>query len=285
MTHFLKVGALALTIRCAIGAPFPNGVIPALEQIVCHIAENQTLESAAVQDICGEVGKMYPAGNATCEGDMTKAWGSLATQCQDMDHLADWIQDQFCKVKGNAALEAEVVAVSCGLIHHAVPGVPAFVCTKAMQKTWSLLANECPKTVEGSIELAAPVGDIEKFFCGVMENNTIEHQVSEKICQYEKVVDPKANPTFCVHEIEGLWEAFQGECKDVADLAAWVRDTWCQNAKNPTVEKEFATVTCALAHYVKPQVPTSVCEAAVEEAWSTLESECPAPVAEATIIV
>jgi hypothetical protein len=261
-------------------APFPNGVIPALEQIVCHVAENKTLESFAVHSVCEEVGKLYPSGNATCEADLTKAWGSFALQCKDMDHLADWVQDQFCKVSGNAALEAEVVAVGCGMAHYAVPGMPSFICTKAMQKTWSLLASECPEAVVGMPELGLFVGDIEKLICGVMENKTIAHQASQKICQYAQQVTSSVNITLCMHEVEHLWGSFKSDCKDMPSLATWIRDEFCHNAKNGMMESEFAAVTCGLARYAAPQVPSVVCKSAVQEAWSALAHDCPVFVAQ-----
>jgi hypothetical protein len=281
--------AVALTFRCVTATePFPTGVIPALEQIVCHVAENQTLENMAVQDICAEMSKVYPSGNVTCEVDMKKGWASFADQCKDMDHLADWIQEQFCNVSGNAALEAEVVAVGCGLVHHAVPGIPPFVCSKALQKTWGLLASECPKTVTGITEPGMAVGDIEKFICGVMENKTIEHQASQQICQYVTKVAPSANVTLCMDEVEHLWEAFESECKDIASVATWIRDEFCQNANNTMVENEFVAVSCSLAHYAAPQVPDVVCKTALQKAWSALASECPVTVTQpvqATILV
>merc|ERR1711977_208211 len=101
---------------------------------------------------------------ATCLSDLTMAWGSFASQCKDMDHIADWIQEEFCNVSGNTALEAEVVTVSCGLVHYAVPQIPSFICTKAMQKTWSVLKSECPKNLAAVPELGIkPAGDIDKF--------------------------------------------------------------------------------------------------------------------------
>jgi hypothetical protein len=278
-------GIVALIFRCTSAAPFPNGVIPALEQIVCHVAENQTIESMAVQDVCGEVGKVYPAGNATCETDLKKAWGSFAEQCNNMDHLADWVQEQFCKISGNAAIEAEVAAVSCGLIRTAVPGIPTFVCTKAMERTWRLLASECPKTVASAPALAAPVGDIEKLICGMMENKTIEHQASQQICQYTTKVDPSANVTLCTTKVEGLWESFEGECKDIASWAIFMKNEFCYNAKNQGAESQFIETVCGLAHYAAPQVPDMVCKMAMQEAWSALASECPAAVTQPSILV
>jgi len=282
MARSFAVGIIALTLRCAIAAPFPNGVIPALEQIVCHVAENQTIETIAVQDTCSEVSKLYPKGSATCETDLTKAWGSFADQCKDMDHLADWIQDHFCKISGNAAIEAEVVAVSCGLMHSAVPGVPGIVCTKAMQRTWRLLASECPKTLAS---VPAPVGDIEHFICGVMENKTIEHEASQEICEYATKVEPSLNVTSCTGKVEGLWDIFKSDCKDVAALAIFMKNEFCANAKNQAVEDEFIATACSLVHYAAPQVPATVCKMAMQKAWSGLASECPAPATQATIIV
>lgn len=285
MARSFSLVALALMARCFdAAAPFPNGVIPAIEQIVCHIAENQTLEGLAVRDTCEEVSKFYPSGSTTCEADLTKAWGSFAQQCKDVDHLADWVQEQFCNVSGNAALEAEVVAVGCGLVHYAVPGIPSFVCTKAIQKTWALLASECPKAVVDAPELGVFVGDIEKIICGVMENKTIEHEASQKICEYAS----PANLTHCMNEVERLWESFESDCKDVASLASWVRDEFCHNANNTMMETEFSAVTCGLAHYAAPQVPSVVCKTAVQQAWSAIARECPVtvtPQVQATILV
>eukprot|EP00746_Dinoflagellata_sp_MGD_P011088 gnl/MRDRNA2_/MRDRNA2_123141_c0_seq1.p1 gnl/MRDRNA2_/MRDRNA2_123141_c0~~gnl/MRDRNA2_/MRDRNA2_123141_c0_seq1.p1 ORF type:complete len:290 (+),score=66.86 gnl/MRDRNA2_/MRDRNA2_123141_c0_seq1:101-970(+) len=281
MVRFFSFVAFAVGAHCVnAAAPFPNGVIPALEQIVCHVAENKTLESFAVHNVCEEVSKYYPSGNATCEADLTKVWGSFAQQCKDMDHLADWVQEEFCKVSGSAALEAEVVAVSCGIVHYADPGIPSFVCRRAMQKTWSLLASECPKVVVGMPELGLFVGDIEKLICGVMENKTLERQASQKVCHYAQQVTPSANITLCVAEVERLWGSFESDCKDVASLATWIRDEFCHNAKNSMMESEFAAVACGLAHYAAPQVPSVVCKTAVQEAWLALASECPALVAE-----
>lgn len=284
-----SVLAFALTLRCILAAaPFPNGVIPALEQVICHVAENQTLESLAVHDICGEVSKLYPSNNLTCEVDLKQFWGSFADQCKDMDHLANWVQDHFCEVSGNSALEAEVVAVGCGLVHHAVPGIPPFICTKALQKTWDLLASECPKGFAGIHELGRPAGDIEKLICGAMENKNIEHNASQQICLYAAKVAPSANITLCVQDVEQIWESFESECKDIASAATWLRDEFCNNANNTMIKDEFVTVTCGLAHYAAPQVPGIVCKTAMQEAWSTLASDCPAAVIEsvqATILV
>merc|ERR1712118_67429 len=215
------------------------------------------------------------SGNTTCETDLTKAWGSFADQCKDMDHLADWVQEHFCAISGNAAIEAEVVAVSCGLVHTAVPGIPPFVCTKAMQRTWRLLASECPKAVASTSELAMPVGDIEHFICGLMENKTIEHQASQQICQYATKVDPSANVTLCMTNVEELWESFEGDCKDIASWAVFMKNEFCYNAKNQQVESEVVSTICGLAHYAAPQVPAMVCKMGMQEAWSALASECP----------
>jgi hypothetical protein len=251
------------------------------------MAENQTIESTAVQGICGEVSKVYPSGNATCETDLKKAWGSFADQCKDVDHLADWMQEQFCNVSGNTVLETEVVTVGCGLVRTAVPGIPSLICANAMRKTWSLLASECPKTVlAASQEVAAmPVGYIENFICGAMENKTIEQQVSQQICQYATKVNPSVNVTLCINEVEGYWNSFEAECKDLAGWAVFVKNEFCANAKNPGMENEFVAVTCGLAHYAVPQIPDIACKMAMQEVWSALESECHAAVTQPTIIV
>merc|ERR1719428_2723178 len=118
-----------------------------------------------------------------------------------------------------------------------------------------------------------------------MENKTVEHQASQKICQYAQEVTPSVNVTLCRKEVEGYWESFKSDCKDMASLAIWIRDEFCHNANNTMMENEFTAVTCGLAHYAVPQVPSVVCKAAVQEAWSQLAHQCPVAVAQPVMAV
>merc|ERR1711977_220738 len=97
-----------------------------------------------------------------------------------------------------------------------------------------------------------------------------------KFASMRKKIVPSGNVTLCINEVEGLWGSFKNECKDMASLATWIRDEFCHNANNTMMESEFVTVTCGLAHYAAPQVPGIVCKTALQEAWSSLASECPA---------
>merc|ERR1719236_274310 len=85
----------------------------------------------------------------------------------------------------------------------------------------------------------------------------------------------------CKRFFEAGWSRLEKKCPtelaspSPTDVAKWVEEEFCSHAGDSSLESEFVTTTCTVANQAVPQVPVSVCETALKQAWTELAAKCP----------
>merc|ERR1719272_322130 len=139
------------------------------------------------------------ADRVLCTRGVEDAWESLEATCNNnigftqIGNMPDWIQEHFCQVAKISVLM-----------------LPENECKTALQDTWRALASECtpanPTLLKGIPDMATPLNGMKNLMCRLMQNQTLEHQASQNLCDYVMKFDPSADRVLCTRGVKDAWK-------------------------------------------------------------------------------
>lgn len=264
--------------------------IPVIEKLFCRIAQNPSIEPQVENATCKEMVIIEPKITDTmCRKYFEQGWAALKAQCpssalEDIpspDDIEKMIEKEFCIHANDTSMENEVATAVCTIVNQAAPQVPVAVCELTVKKGWSELAAECPKQLLNVGD--SPIDVIEKAFCKISKDAAVENKAETITCQEIQKIDPSIPDGVCKKFFEKGWATLSAKCPSdaiadypsPADIAKWVEQEFCSHAGDSSLESEFVTTTCTVANQAVPQVPVSVCETALKQAWTELAAKCP----------
>jgi hypothetical protein len=230
----------------------PENVLPLLQQMMCKVAANETIEEQAEKLICQLVTTMP---QMVCQSFVKRGWEFLKGKCPapGMDtsdltpsDVTHFIKHQLCSMSGSIVVQSEFELFTCGFLSAMIPQFSPETCSEAFEKAWSTSASECPTTTTGAPEYLASLG---------------WHLAGSLFCRVAGCETTTTTP------VPQLGDVLPGE------FLPFVEQGFCNVAGNSTVQKETESQVCG----INESAELTDCQTSFNTMWNALQQKCLEP--------
>lgn len=284
---YFEEGWSALEAKCPTSLleayPSPSDIAKMIEQEFCLHANDTSMEDEVATGVCTAVNSAAPSVPVSvCELTVKKGWSELAAECPKalLSSPIDIIEQAFCKISKNTAIEQKAETVTCDEMKKIDPSIPEVICKKFFEEGWSKLAAKCPSDIVSAYPSPADVAKwMEQEFCSHSGDESLENQFVTEACTLANQAVPQVPVAVCETTMKEAWTELAAQCPkqlgQERSISSVLKKAFCMIAHSKPIETKAEVATCKMMEDVEPKIPDAICKRFFEAGWSRLEEKCP----------